>query len=854
MDVQTLEKLIIEIEAKTDKLELQLKQLNKLYANAPKPKIDFDTFLGQKKLSELEGYYNKLKIRFENKIKANLDVASVTEAQSRLDKVGSIIDSIKGGTKNTTENMSRWGMIITGINQGVQLVKESFQQVKTILLESINKATTLAEAKSYFSGTVEEMEALRKATKETADDQSLIELSNKAKDMGISFKDQVLLFAMAKEASEKYGGDVSAGMERVIQASDGTVKGLRALGISVVDYKQQLYELSKQHGGRINELDSETQRQIRLEAIIHASGMTFEKATDTTRSDKDEWESWGVTINNQKRNLGQFLNDALMPVMKEFDNSDKKLKNVISALIGIGGAVIDILPSLITLITMKKVLGLTALTTAGQIETETAALIHLDTAAKGSAIWKLLGWAGAGAAAALFLVKQFQWMQNPSSSPLPKWMTTPSTPSTYQGSGYVTFAQHEKEANETKQSTQDIKNNTDAWQLAGKTIPQIQAHILDLRKKQLEFDQVTDAVEYNKIEREIKESELKLQELQQAKDAADKKKEIVNKYYEAVKFADKSYWDYLAKNMNEQIKKFRENGITEVQIEKYKIEEKKKIQEEYLKYLEELLKKETGSDIYKFNENGELTISGYGPLVPHNMNPKSGEPNPGVNLSGGNKNNMSGKESILNDWINSSQAATSAYNVFYESAMSGFDMLRIKAAETANDTTRFFVNMGNLIIQEIEQIMVKWALLNIISAMAGGPGVSILTMLGISSHEGGRYSVSDSGIRKLAGGGSFIVPQGYANDSYPLFVESGELVSVTAANKVTPVEQLSGQILTKMNVLALNMIDLKTSLKKRPMQINLESSDPYLTVKNAEGVKNQLIRNGVKSVLIKPLI
>ena len=51
-------------------------------------------------------------------------------------------------------------------------------------------------------------------------------------------------------------------------------------------------------------------------------------------------------------------------------------------------------------------------------------------------------------------------------------------------------------------------------------------------------------------------------------------------------------------------------------------------------------------------------------------------------------------------------------------------------------------------------------------------------------HLGGNFKGTPTGIKKMAAGGSFIVPAGYNHDRYPLMVESGERVSVTPKNKV----------------------------------------------------------------------
>ncbi len=53
----------------------------------------------------------------------------------------------------------------------------------------------------------------------------------------------------------------------------------------------------------------------------------------------------------------------------------------------------------------------------------------------------------------------------------------------------------------------------------------------------------------------------------------------------------------------------------------------------------------------------------------------------------------------------------------------------------------------------------------------------------------------------MASGGSFIVPQGYPADSYPLLVESGERVSVTPAGSVGSQDRLLSSIDNRLRAL-----------------------------------------------------
>jgi hypothetical protein len=84
---------------------------------------------------------------------------------------------------------------------------------------------------------------------------------------------------------------------------------------------------------------------------------------------------------------------------------------------------------------------------------------------------------------------------------------------------------------------------------------------------------------------------------------------------------------------------------------------------------------------------------------------------------------------IMEDWIAQSEVTQAAYNTLFDSLMTGFDMVRIKAATAANDTTKFWINMANSMIAEIERILVKWALLNLFGLIGGTGGVNLFSMV-----------------------------------------------------------------------------------------------------------------------------
>ncbi|HCY77738.1 MAG TPA: hypothetical protein DHV28_17645 [Ignavibacteriales bacterium] len=112
-----------------------------------------------------------------------------------------------------------------------------------------------------------------------------------------------------------------------------------------------------------------------------------------------------------------------------------------------------------------------------------------------------------------------------------------------------------------------------------------------------------------------------------------------------------------------------------------------------------------------------------------------------------------------------------------------------------------------------------------------------------SAHYGGEFVGTSSGIRKMAAGGSFIVPNGFPNDSYPMLVESGERVSVTPAGSVGSQDRLLSEIsnrLKTLEVLNKNLISKNFS----PVIVNSLELDGRKITKSVVSNINKMQREG----------
>ena len=144
------------------------------------------------------------------------------------------------------------------------------------ITKAIQVGATFKNLKDNFAGTSEDIELFRKATAGTVSEENLIKLSNQASDLGLSLKNQTLLFNLAENAGDAYGGTIEQNFNKIISATEGSARGLKAIGISTRDYKQKLDELANSQGINLDNLEADEQLQIKLQAIYELTGVSID--------------------------------------------------------------------------------------------------------------------------------------------------------------------------------------------------------------------------------------------------------------------------------------------------------------------------------------------------------------------------------------------------------------------------------------------------------------------------------------------------------------------------------------------------------------------------------------------------
>lgn len=214
-------------------------------------------------------------------------------------EVKSLAQNIRG---ELTSALSTSAGAFIGVTGAMKLFNMSLESAKFSVL------------KENFQGTEEDLENFRLATARTVDDASLIKLSNQASDLGVGLEQQAILFSLAEDAADKYGTSIEEGFQKVVFATEGNTKGLKMLGIQKAEYEETVKRLALAHGKEIEQLDSETQKEIRLQAILQLSGKTIDDVKNKVQDSADKHEQFIVIVKNLSLVYGGDLFNAVTGV------------------------------------------------------------------------------------------------------------------------------------------------------------------------------------------------------------------------------------------------------------------------------------------------------------------------------------------------------------------------------------------------------------------------------------------------------------------------------------------------------------------------------------------------------------
>ncbi|MEW6039924.1 MAG: hypothetical protein AB1633_00185 [Elusimicrobiota bacterium] len=690
--------IFAEIGVKFDKLEADFKKVEslgkktaeKLEYDFKQLRIDIDSRLATMKIGEVKKYYQALKIQMDQKLKFNADEDSIEKtavamdaARARMKEFGNEGEKVAAKIE-AAEN--KIGLSIKKI-LGVFGIAYGLNELFAFSKQAIKASAELEALTSHFKGTERDLELFRVATARTVTDANLIKLSNQATDLGLTLQEQAIYFSIAETASDKYGIGIEEAMSQVIMATEGNERGLRRVGVQKEIFQEQVKNLTKEFAAQGIEIDAEAAKQIRIQALIRATGITIEDVTNTVQDSKDKIESWGTAWDKIQRTVG----GVVLPVFSDFVRLLENAYGWASKLV----------------------------TTLGNIPKNVLSQFGIDISDE-----------------ALGVTKRSQKKAETGLAP--------------EGS-LERLAQDIRAENAKKIKVE--------WTAVGKTAEEIGKHIESLATVQKTL--IPGSVEWlnnwkeieklsklitnpfkdrnNKAEEEA--AKFAQEELKRDRELQKLKEDNIAKYYEEVKFADDDYFEWKADLI------MREISNEEIKNEKLKQLVDDRYEYERDKLTSPSLRGKTAEDVFNEYQN-------YKPIV---RNPRE-QTEAALDAS------KKLRDSMLN--------TVSEFSGNLSSAMD-------------NAGQRFEIHMNNALHAAVKIADVLSKITSGEQSIVSG-GFSILSSIisVFSAHGGGEFVGTSRGVMRMAGGGSFIVPTGYDNDSFPLMVETGEKVTVTPASQV----------------------------------------------------------------------
>lgn len=289
---------------------------------------------------------------------------------------------------------------------------------------------------------------------------------------------------------------------------------------------------------------------------------------------------------------------------------------------------------------------------------------------------------------------------------------------------------------------------------------------------------------------------------------ADLIEKLSDEYYDRMRFADKNYIDYRKSIIDEDVIYFKKALGDKFDEAKYRLEMERQLNQDYIKWLK--------AEYPKLAQILAAFIN-----KPKKREEKEDEPKR-VNQAKAFRDRL-----IRNEFGEVNRMNKEYLDAFTDAVAESFNILRVRMAEDASEIEQIWVNMVNRMIGALQGLVAEWIVFNSIAAIFGMGSFGTVSFKSLL------------GIPKLAGGGDFVVPPGFPNDSYPILVQSGERVRVTPAGSTGSEARLLGEIRDALYAINLN----RTGIRADSVQVKLEV-DGREVVKATEPARKKMQREG----------
>lgn len=315
-----------------------------------------------------------------------------TRAQALTESIKETSREYKGldaNVKASKFQMLEFGENLTVVIAGIKAAIDGLVNLGKEMYASALEGTQFENLKQHFvdlSGGVKEAETLlgqfRKATSGKLNEEDLIKYSNKMQDLGYSTNQTTQFLDLSETASRNLGVSIEEGSNKILTFIEtGRGKGLKDLGISISDVKMEMDKLAKSQGLDLKNLDDETTKRLRSDAVLKLYGKSVDEITRKEYDHAGGVASLGVAFENAKHKIGELVSGVFTVLANIFGTSAEKVAIFITVLGGLTTALITV----VTAITLLKLAFAQLNITTGGLLTAVGVIVTLAVVVTGLA-------------------------------------------------------------------------------------------------------------------------------------------------------------------------------------------------------------------------------------------------------------------------------------------------------------------------------------------------------------------------------------------------------------------------------------------------------------------------------------
>jgi len=305
-------------QVKKDMLQLQRdseKSAQKIEDLYKKRKIQIDTSLGKKSISELQALREKLQQRFERQLKLNVSSEALRETKQRIEDIDSRLEGLQTEGDRAGNIISRgFGKIrlaTIAVGTAMIVLKKAFDFAKEASQVNNLRITFNRLANEEGLNATELMQSLEKATRGAVKEIDLLKTVNKGSFLGVDLKAMPDLLQFAAVRAQQTGESVDYLVDSIITGlGRKSPLILDNLGLTMKDLDAAVIEVAKDHGRLITEVDELSRSEYLVEAAVKVAREELKKSGKTLSDLNLQTDQLSTNWDKVTRNIG----DLFIPV------------------------------------------------------------------------------------------------------------------------------------------------------------------------------------------------------------------------------------------------------------------------------------------------------------------------------------------------------------------------------------------------------------------------------------------------------------------------------------------------------------------------------------------------------------